>query len=194
MWRPYRRRTQPNLAAGEVSIDELAAMVGLKPRALRIWMKAGVLPRGERRGRYLGYGEAIQLRARAAAVLVRRSRRLEDVVSALEGLDEAGLRELAGLPEPEVEPAAAQPGPPPASASAEPAAAGQADAEPPTHESIPDEGLSAPPDPASSAAAGADSDWRSIPLVAGLELRVRRDAPPLVQRIAESIARGDWLP
>lgn len=106
MWRPYRRRTQPNLAAGEVSIDELAAMVGLEPRAL----------------------------------------------------------------------------------------AGQADAEPPTHESIPDEGLSAPPEPVSSAAAGADSDWRSIPLVAGLELRVRRDAPPLVQRIAESIARGDWLP
>ncbi len=115
-------------------------------------------------------------------------------MSALEGLDEAGLREIAGLPEPEVEPAAAQPGPPPASASAEPAAAGQADAEPAAHESIPDEGLSAPPEPASSAAAGADSDWRSIPLVAGLELRVRRDAPPLVQRLAESIARGDWLP
>ena len=161
-------------------------MVGLKPRALRIWMKAGVLPRGDRRGRYLGYGEAIQLRARAAAVVVRRARTLEDAARALEDLDEAGLRELAGLPP--VEAPAAPPDPPPAPAIEGLATAGQADPQPPP--SPPD----AEPEPSEVATPAEGADWRSIPLVPGLELRVRRDASALVQRIAESIARGDWLP
>lgn len=190
MARRRYRRTQPSLAAGEVTIDELAAMVGLKTRALRIWMKAGVLPRGARRGRYLGYGEAIQLRARAAAVVVRRARTLEDAARALAGLDEAALRELAGLPPPQVEaPSAAAPADPqPAPAIEALAAAGQADPEPPPSPPA------AEPERSEAASPAEGDDWRSIPLVPGLELRVRRDASVLVQRIAESIARGDWLP
>lgn len=191
MWR--YRHSKPVLAPGEVSIDELAAMVGVKTRAIRIWQKAGVLGRGVRRGRYMGFDEELQVRARAIGALLRQMRSLQHVATALAELDEAGLRKLAGLPEPSVEapPDAALHAPAGETAS-EVLALPQVDAR---HDAPPElEATGGEADSQAAPAAPTEPGWRSIPLLPGLELRVRDDASILVQRVADSIVRGGWLP
>jgi hypothetical protein len=128
---------------------------------MRLWIRAGVVPRPARRGRATRYDARSVLRAQAGAALAKRMRRLRDVAAALDALDENGLRELAGLPP-------IEPPPPPPSL---------------TPSTLPPPPLPPPPELA----------WESLPLVPGLELRIREDATPLTRLLAEKLLRGDWL-
>lgn len=88
--------------------EALCELLGIQPRTLRSWIKAGLVPRPRFRGRATAYSEGVVLRAQAAAALRR-----ENVPMALarRELDRASverLRELAGVAAPEPAPVEAQ--------------------------------------------------------------------------------------
>lgn len=170
-----------------VTAQDLSRCLGVSSRALSGWLRAGVIPRAEQRGRY---SPRALLRAQAGVVLAKKLRRLRDVAQELDGLDDRALRQIAGLPEPEPDPAseAAPPLSPPEPEPeilSEPAPEPEILSEPAPEPEIPSEPA---PEPDAEDSAG----WRVLPLVPGLELRVREDASPFVQRLAETIAEGRW--
>jgi DNA-binding transcriptional MerR regulator len=152
------RRGGPGRAPAGYLIGELAAIVGVTPRAIRFYVERGLLKAPVFGGNRTRYGEEHLLRIRAIQRLqAEEGLRLDAIRQRLAKLSPAELTALAPP-----EPAA---GPP------EPGAGGGAQA--------------APAGPL--VAAGAADRWDRIALLPGLELHVRSDATPLVLRLAAEI-------
>lgn len=151
--------------------DELCALLGVRPRTLRSWIRAGLVPRPPFRGRATEYSDAAVLRAQAVAALRRENLPIALVRRQVSRATPDELRAIAGIaPPPAPAPVVIAPPPPP----------------PPEPEPEP-----APP-PAEVSAAPPGAAWRRIELVPGLELHVREDAGPLALRIASDIAAARW--
>jgi len=153
-----------------MSTSALCARLGVRPRTLRSWIDAGVVPRPPYRGRATVHGQEGVLRACAAAALRRESVPLALVKIELDRASPERLRELAGVPA-EAASAPSDPAPEPG---------GQAD----------------PPEPLRAAAIAGEPRpgrrWQRIELVDGLELHLADDAGPIPRRIAGEITAARW--
>jgi len=81
-------------AAGALRVGEVAALLGVRPSALRVWEAAGLLAPGRERGtRYRTYGPADVRDARLIQTLRRSHYPLDQIRPVLEGLRREGSSE-----------------------------------------------------------------------------------------------------
>lgn len=158
--------------------ETLAERLGVNPRTLRTWIRAGLVPRPPFHGHKTRFDRPAIVRAYAVAALRRDGVPFEHIRRFIANKSDKELREIGGLPpapEPPAEPVPERPPP------ALPADAGSST--PPAelvhatlHEEIHEEPIG--------------STWRRIELVPGLELHIRSDASPFAQGLAAAIAGG----
>lgn len=144
-------------AAG-LSIAELASLVGATPRAIRFWVRQGVLPAPELHGPSTRYAPACVARIRAMRALRVHGLALREVARRLRGASDAEIDAWS---------AGASPAPPAPLAAA--ASAGAAHG------------------PAGAAGRTAER-WKRLVLLPGLELHLRDGSGPLLESIAGEIA------
>lgn len=85
--------------------EALCELLGIQPRTLRSWIKAGLVPRPRFRGRATAYADGAVLRAQAAAALRRENVPMALARRELDRSSVERLRELAGVAAPAPEPA-----------------------------------------------------------------------------------------
>lgn len=156
------------------SLMELVRAAGVTERTVRYYVERRVMPGPELRGLHTTYTDEHLLRLRVIRHLREVERlRLEVIRKRIAGLSAAELRALLppGERGPEPEQKALQPAAPAASPQASAPAAGATQGRAPA--------AGATPYPAER--------WERIVLVPGLEIHVRADCGPLLQRLAREI-------